>query len=54
MVTSMGNMKINIENIYFSYFASEHSERAEIFDLLAHKTNEKLCKIEEKSEKSQN
>ena len=44
------SMEINKENEYFPDFASD---RAEIFDILAHKTNEKLCKIDEKSEKSQ-
>ena len=50
MGNSIEKVKINTNPMLLSRFASEHSERAEIFDILAHKTNEKHCKMDEKSE----
>ena len=51
MVKSRENMKIKKENMYFSDFANEQSERAEIFAILARKMNEKFSKIDVKCNK---
>ena len=50
LVKSIGKDKNNKENILFSDFASERSERAEFFVILTIKLNGKNWKIDGKHE----